>query len=66
MQFEYTEYHNAKIEDNELLDDMKKIVKESNNSSLTMAEYDEKGKFNSSDHYKKIWSMESSAITYRC
>ena len=64
MKFEYTEYHNAKIDDDELLNDMKAVIKENNNSSLTIAEYDEKGKFNSSTIIRRFgtWNQALSLL----
>lgn len=48
MKFEFSIYPNLKVSDDELLKDMKKAIEESHGTSLSMAEYDEKGRYNSS------------------
>ena len=48
MKFEFSEYPNAKVSDDELLKDMKEVIKKDCDASLSMAEYDEKGRYNSS------------------
>lgn len=48
MKFEFSEYPNSKVPDDELLKDMKEVIKNGCGISLSMAEYDEKGSYNSS------------------
>lgn len=48
MKYEFSEYHNTKVSDEELLNDIRKIINKNNYISLTMAKYDEEGIYNSS------------------
>ena len=64
MEFKLAEYHNTKIEDDDLLDDMKSVIKKISVSSLTMAEYDANGKYNSSTIIRRFgtWNKALSLI----
>jgi hypothetical protein len=45
MEFEFKEYKNKKISDNQLLENIKDVCKQNNLTSLSMAEYEKFGKY---------------------
>ena len=56
MEFEFREYKNKKVSDEELIEDIKSVVKKHNKNSLAISEYDELGRFNSSTIIRRFGS----------
>lgn len=68
MQFEYREY-NRKVTNDELIEDLKKVAKEHNLSSLSMHEYNSYGSFDNSTIIRRFgtWNqaLELAGLGYR-
>ena len=60
--FEYIEYTNKKVSDDDLLDDIRRVSKMSNKSTLTIKEYDSLGKYNSRTILRRFGTWHNACL----
>ena len=61
--FEYIEYKNKKVSDDDLLADIKRVLEMSNKSTLTIKEYDALGEYSSSTIIRRFGTWQNACLS---